>query len=281
VRVETAPLRGVDADPDAIAHLCRSLHPALVFVQRSRGYSARRTLSVDGFGALAARIREAAPSALILVDECYCELVEERGALHAGADAIIGSLIKNVGGALAPTGAYVIGTREVIERVAARVYAPGLGAALGPTLGLGRLFLQGLFGAPRVITETLRGLDFFAALFAHLGFDVDPRPGGPRADIIQAIRLGNRPRVEAFAAGLQLMLPVNARFRPQAGAVPGYRDSVIMSSGSFVSGATIELSCDAPLREPYDMFVQGGVAAEHAVWGALGAARMLDAEGLL
>lgn len=281
VTVDVVDLRDGFADMNAIRTICAERKPAAVFVQRSRGYSARPSLPAADCARVVEIVRGASPATLVLVDECYCEFVEERSALAAGADAIMGSLIKNVGGGLAPTGAYVIGSQAVIDRVAARVYAPGLGAALGPSLGLGRLFMQGLFYAPFIVGEALRGLDFAAALFAELGYAVDPPPGAKRVDIIQAIRLSDRRSLEIFAAGLQRALPVNARFRPEPGPVPGYREPVIMSSGSFVAGATIELSCDAPLREPFDVFLQGGVVAEHGVLGALAAARALCDAGLL
>jgi cystathionine beta-lyase family protein involved in aluminum resistance len=254
----------------------RALHEddvAALFVQRSRGYATRPSVCVDEIARLCARVRELAPDTLILVDNCYGELVEAREPTHAGADLVMGSLIKNLGGGLAPAGGYVAGRSDVVARVASRLYAPGLGDALGPTLGFGRAFVQGLFVAPLVVEQTLRGLDFAAALFDELGFAVDPQPGAVRTDIVQAIRLGNRELVERFAEGLQRALPVNARFRPEPGAVPGYVDPVIMSSGSFVGGATIELSCDAPLREPFEMYLQGGIVAEHAFLGALFAAR--------
>jgi cystathionine beta-lyase family protein involved in aluminum resistance len=189
----------------------------------------------------------------------------------------MGSLIKNLGGGLAPGGGYVAGRAGVVERVAARLYAPGLGDALGPTFGFGRAFVQGLFVAPLVVEQTLRGLDFTAALFAQLGYRVDPQPGAVRTDIVQAIRLGERDALIRFAEGLQKAMPVNARYRPEPGPVPGYVDPVIMSSGAFVGGATIELSCDAPLREPYEVYVQGGIVTEHAVLGALFAARAVGA----
>jgi cystathionine beta-lyase family protein involved in aluminum resistance len=232
----------------------------------------RRSLSIDALGELVAAVRSAHAEAIVFVDNCYGELVEAREPLVIGADVIAGSLIKNVGGGLAPAGGYLAGRAELIERIAARVFAPGIGAALGPTLGFGRALLQGLFYAPLVVGEALRGLDFAAALFAELGFAVDPAPGEPRTDIVQAIRLGSRERLIAFARGLQRAMPVNARFAPEPGAVPGYIDPVIMSSGAFVAGATIELSCDAPLREPFEVYLQGGVTAEHAALGAMLAA---------
>jgi cystathionine beta-lyase family protein involved in aluminum resistance len=281
--VEIVPLRASGAPdvPALLAACAAGDAPAAVFVQRSRGYSTRPSLGVAACAGLIAQLRARFPAALVLVDECYCELVEEGGALAAGADAVIGSLIKNLGGGLAPAGAYLAGKRAVVERVAARVFAPGLGLAVGPSLGLGRLFVQGLFQAPLAVGEALAGLDFAAALFAELGFPVDPQPGAERADIIQAVRLGSAEGLRAFAEGLQLALPVNARFRPEPGAVPGYADPVIMSSGSFVAGATLELSCDAPLREPFEMYLQGGLSAIHSVWGALGAAEALVSAGLV
>ena len=251
---------------------------AAVFVQRSRGYAPRPSVDVASCERVFARIKARRPDVLILVDNCYGELVEPREPTHAGADLVMGSLIKNLGGTLAPAGGYVAGRAAVVERVAARLFAPGLGDALGPTLGLGRSFMQGLFLAPLVVEQTLRGLDFAAALFQELGYAVDPLPGAHRTDIVQAIRLGTAERLVRFAQALQTAMPVNARFRPEPGRVPGYVDEVIMSSGSFVGGATIELSCDAPLREPYEVYLQGGMIAEHAMLGAMRAAQAVCAE---
>jgi cystathionine beta-lyase family protein involved in aluminum resistance len=241
----------------------------VIFVQRSRGYAPRPSLSLADVEGVVACVRRYAPDAVVAVDNCYCELVEEREPLEVGADLVMGSLIKNLGGGIAPTGGYVAGRAALVERVAARLYAPGLGASLGPTLGLGRLFFQGLFAAPGSVWEAIRGLNFAAALYAELGFEVDPLPGVARRDIVQTIRLGSRAALETFAHALQRVLPINARFRPEPGEVPGYREPVIMSEGSFIGGATIELSCDAPLREPYEIYLQGGLTAEHVVLGAL------------
>jgi cystathionine beta-lyase family protein involved in aluminum resistance len=261
-----------DTDLVALAAALRAQTPAVVFVQRSRGYAARRSLSIAAIERIVAVVREHAPQAIVFVDNCYGELVEEREPLEVGADVLAGSLIKNIGGGLAPTGGYIAGRADLIGQIAARVFAPGIGAGLGPTLGFGRTLMQGLFYAPLVIGETLRGLDFAASLFALLGFEVDPLPGELRTDIVQAIRLGTRERLIAFARGLQTALPINARFTPEPGPVPGYVDPVIMSSGSFISGSTIDLSCDAPLRAPWDVYLQGGIIAEHVALGAILAA---------
>ncbi len=266
-----------ETDLPALRAAVRAERPAVVFVQRSRGYAVRRSLSIDAIAAIVETVRGAHAGALIFVDNCYGELVEEREPLEVGADIVAGSLIKNLGGGLAPSGGYLAGDGAALERIAARVFAPGIGAGLGPTLGFGRALIQGLFYAPLIVAETLRGLDFAAALFAELGYAVDPAPGEARTDIVQAIRLGSRERLIAFARGLQRAMPINARFAPEPGPVPGYVDPVIMSSGSFVSGATIELSCDAPLRAPYEVYLQGGVTAEHAALGAVLAAEAVAA----
>jgi cystathionine beta-lyase family protein involved in aluminum resistance len=189
-----------------------------------------------------------------------------------GADAAVGSLIKNPGGGMATTGAYVAGSRAVVEQVAERVFAPGIGAGIGPSLDAMRWMYAGLHRAPKTVSESLKIMDFAAALFSRLGFDVDPSPGAPRTDIIQAIRLGSPGKIKRFAAGLQRMLPINARAVPEPGPVPGYAEPVIMAGGAFVTGSTIELSCDAPLREPFEVYLQGGMDVTHGVLAVTSAA---------
>ncbi len=264
-------------DTESLRKACRR-GVDVVFVQRSRGYAPRRSLSAAECGAIVQAVKSVAADAVVLVDNCYGELVEEKEPTHYGADGAIGSLIKNLGGGLAPGGAYVAGRAHVIERIAARHYAPGLGAALGPTLGFGRALIQGLFYAPLVVTEAVAGLDFAAALFAELGYRVDPLPGAARCDVVQAIRLGTRGLILAFARGLQRAMPIDARLRPEAGMVPGYREPVVMSAGAFVAGSTIELSCDAPLRAPFEVYLQGGTMREHTMLGALFAAEAVVQE---
>jgi cystathionine beta-lyase family protein involved in aluminum resistance len=267
---EVSSSADAEIDPAAVAEA--SAGADVVFVQRSRGYAARRALSAEECGAIARAVKSVAPQATIVVDNCYSELVEDREPTHYGVDLVAGSLLKNLGGGLAPGGAYVAGRAEIVARVAARHYAPGLDANVGPTLGFGRALAQGLFAAPHAVAESLAGLDFFAALFEDLGYRADPAPGGPRYDIVQAIGLVSADKVAAFARGLQRAMPLNARFRPEPGPVPGYRDPVVMSSGAFVSGSTLELSCDAPMRPPFVAYVQGGMTREHAMLGALLAA---------
>lgn len=265
-----------EVDVPAVLEAVAVAKDCTIFVQRSRGYAPRRSLTVAQCARAFSAIKDAAANVPILVDNCYGELVEPQEPTHVGADLVMGSLIKNLGGAIAPAGGYVAGRSDLVERVAARAYAPGLGASLGPTLGFGRALVQGLFFAPLVVEQCLRGLDFAAALFELLGYRVDPSPGQTRTDIVQAIALESPERLLRFAWGLQQAMPINARFRPQPGPVPGYAQPVVMSSGAFVAGATIELSCDAPLRPPYEVYVQGGVTYAHACLGALLAASGLE-----
>lgn len=278
---EEIPLTGDGlVDLDALGMACERSH-AVVFVQRSRGYAPRPSLSAWDCGEAARVAHRAAPGTIVIVDNCYGELVEATEPTEHGADLVAGSLIKNLGGSLAPGGAYVAGRAGLVERVAARHYAPGLGAQVGSSLGFGRAFIQGLFQAPQIVSEALAGLDFAAALFEELGYSVDPRPCAPRYDIVQAIRVGTPRALGVFARGLQRAMPLDARFTPEPGPVPGYAEPVLMSSGAFVSGATIELSCDAPLREPFEVYLQGGTSRSHVALGALFAADQLAHESAL
>jgi len=251
--------------------------PAVAFIQRSRGYAPRPSASIEEIARLVALCKRHSPDSAIVVDNCYGEFVEACEPCAVGADAVVGSLIKNPGGGMAATGAYVAGTRDVLERIAEHVFAPGLGSRIGPNLDVMRSLYAGLHRAPRTVAESLKTMDFAAALFARLGYDVDPKCGDARTDIIQAIRLGSRDRLERFAHGLQRMLPVNSRARPEPGPVPGYADPVIMAGGAFITGSTIELSCDAPLREPFEVYLQGGMDLVHGIIAVTSAAAAVGA----
>jgi cystathionine beta-lyase family protein involved in aluminum resistance len=269
-----------DVDVAAVTAACEQ-PVAVVFIQRSRGYAPRRSLSSARCGEITRAVKQTAPRAIVIVDNCYGELVECTEPTEHGADIIVGSLIKNLGGTLAPAGGYVDGRDEIVGRIAVRHYAPGLGAHLGSSLGFGRALIQGLFQAPQVVRETLAGLDFAAGLFAELGYPVAPLAGEERYDIVQAIRLGDPSRLTHFMRGFQRAMPLDARFMPEPGPVPGYTVPVLMSSGAFVDGATIELSCDAPMREPFEVYLQGGTSRRHAALGALLAADRLAHESVL
>lgn len=252
----------------------------VVLLQRSRGYAWRRSLAMEDLAQIIASIRELCPDALVFVDNCYGEFVEDREPPMIGADLCGGSLIKNPGGGIAPTGGYLVGRRELIEAAAERLTAPGLGSHVGPTLGLARTMLQGLFLAPQVVSQAVAGAIFLACYFEHLGFAVSPRFNEPRSDIIQAVKLGSREAVIAFCGGIQAASPIDSQARPEPWDMPGYADQVIMAAGTFVQGASIELSADAPMRAPFAVYVQGGLLAAQVKLAALTAAQALRERGL-
>ncbi|AEF94261.1 aluminum resistance family protein [Desulfotomaculum nigrificans CO-1-SRB] len=245
----------------------------VVLVQRSRGYAWRPALTLPELKRLVEFVKERAPQAYVFVDNCYGELVDTAEPPSVGADLIAGSLIKNPGGGLAPTGGYVVGRKELVEMAANRWTAPGIGAEVGPSLGHQRLLLQGIFMAPHIVAEALKGAVFAARLFERLGFKVSPTYDEPRSDIIQSIALETPERLVAFCRGLQAASPVDAHVLPEPNYMPGYEDDVIMAAGTFVQGASLELSADAPLREPYAVYLQGGLSKEYVRLGVLSAAR--------
>ncbi|MFD1426190.1 cystathionine beta-lyase family protein involved in aluminum resistance [Kroppenstedtia sanguinis] len=246
-------------------------------IQRSRGYSSRASFTVAEIGEMIQRIRELCPHAVIFVDNCYGEFVEEREPTHVGADLIAGSLIKNPGGGLVKSGGYIAGGRKWVDRAAARLVAPGILAEGGATHGYTRDLYQGFFLAPHVVGEALKGALFASAMLEAAGFESTPRWQEPRTDIIQQIRLENPDLLIAFCQGIQAASPVDAHVRPEPSPMPGYEDPVIMAAGTFVQGASIELSADGPLRPPYLAYMQGGLTYSHVKIGILTALdRMLD-----
>lgn len=235
----------------------------IVMIQRSRGYDWRSAFTVAKIENMCKFISGIREDLIIFVDNCYGEFVEDREPLEAGADIIAGSLIKNPGGGIAPTGGYVVGKRHLIEMAAGRLTAPGIGGNVGATLDFNRYFLQGLFLAPHVVSEALKGAIFAAALFERLGYDVSPKYNETRSDIIQGIRFGREEDMIAFCRGLQKGSPLDGHIIPEPGDMPGYDDKVIMAGGTFVAGSTIELSADGPLREPYAIYMQGGLSKNY------------------
>lgn len=272
--------REVPIDPSALREAVTA-QTKVVFIQRSRGYSLRPSLSVSAIGELIGAVRQANPHAICLVDNCYGEFVETQEPLEVGADLICGSLIKNPGGGIAPTGGYVAGRRDLVQAAAARLTAPGIGGEVGANLGVNRLFLQGFFLAPHVTGEALRGAIFTAAFFSRLGFTVSPGAAEARTDLIQAVELGGPDRLAAFCQAVQAASPVDAHVRPEPWAMPGYDDPVIMAAGTFIQGSSIELSADGPMRAPYAAYFQGGLTREHVLCAALRAAHTLAQKGLL
>lgn len=241
----------------------------LVTIQRSKGYQTRPTLSVARIGELIALVKSIRPEVICMVDNCYGEFVEEREPSDVGADMVVGSLIKNPGGGLAPIGGYIAGKKECVQNAAYRLTSPGLGKEVGASLGVLSAFYQGLFLAPTVTANALKGAIFAANLYEKLGFSVIPNATEPRYDIIQAVTLGTPEAVIAFCQGIQAAAPVDSFVTPQPWDMPGYDNQVIMAAGAFVSGSSIELSADAPIAPPYAVYFQGGLTWQHAKYGIL------------
>ncbi len=248
-------------------------------IQRSRGYADRPSLSMASLEEMIRWLRDHVPEAVIFVDNCYGEFVEDMEPTAVGADLMAGSLIKNPGGGLAKTGGYIAGKRKWVERAASRLVAPGIGMDGGATYGHLRDYFQGLFLAPHIVGHALKGAVFAAALLAEAGFSTSPAWDEPRTDIIQQVRFGDPELLIAFCRGIQAASPVDARLTPEPAPMPGYEDPVIMAAGTFVQGASIELSADGPLRPPYIAYMQGGLTYSHVKIGVLHALDRLLSTG--
>ncbi len=267
--------------PDLPAIAIAAADPTVksVFIQRSRGYAVRQTLSCADIKTICDTVREVNPTAAILVDNCYGEFTETTEPIEFGADLCAGSLIKNPGGGLAPTGGYIVGRADLVENAAYRMTAPGIGGECGCTMGQNRLLFQGLFMAPHTTAQAIKTAMYCAKVMQSLGFTVDPAPETPRYDIIQTIAFGAPDPLRRFCEGIQAGAPVDSYVTPEPWAMPGYDDPVIMAAGAFVQGASIELSADAPMREPYVCFMQGGLTFSSGKVGILLAAEKLIATG--
>ena len=247
----------------------------MAYIQRSRGYSTRPSLTIEKIRELCDIVREVSPQSIIMVDNCYGEFTEKQEPCEVGADIIAGSLIKNPGGGIAPTGGYIAGKHELIEKCAYRLTCPGVGREAGATLGHSRELYMGLFSAPHVVGEAMKTAVFASALFKALGFAVTPEPDDKRGDIIQCVTLGTAEGLIAFCRGMQSGAPVDAFVTPEPWDMPGYDDKVIMAAGAFTMGASIELSADGPLRPPYAAWMQGGLNFHSAHAGVLLAAQKM------
>lgn len=254
--------------------------PKMVYIQRSRGYSLRPSLSVAQIGEIAALVKSKC-DAIVMVDNCYGEFVEKTEPTQAGADLMAGSLIKNAGGAIARTGGYIAGKKELVELCAYRATTPGLGKEVGCTLGENRNMFMGIFNAPTVVGHAVKSAVFAAAMFENFGFSVTPSSSESRHDIIQAVCLETPERLIEFCKGIQAGAPVDSFVTPEPWDMPGYDSKVIMAAGAFILGSSIELSADAPLREPYAVWMQGGINFASAKTAIMLAAQMLNKEGLI
>ena len=276
--------RQVDLTPEntpdlpGIAQAVQDPAVKAVLIQRSRGYATRASLSVARIGEICQVIRSHNPDVYILVDNCYGEFVDDTEPTQQGADLIAGSLIKNPGGGLAPTGGYIAGRADLVERATCRLTVPGIGGECGATLGVNRAFYQGFFLAPHTVSQALKTAVFAAALLEEMGFAVSPSSGEDRHDIIQTIEFGKPEPLLAFCQGIQAGAPVDSFAVPEPWAMPGYDCPVVMAAGAFIQGSSIELSCDAPMREPYTAFLQGGLTYEAGKLGVMaGCQRILSA----
>ena len=269
--VEYRQVELLDNKPDleGIARAAADPRVKAILIQRSRGYSARSSLSVAEIGEMCRIIKDTDPNAAILVDNCYGEFVEALEPTHVGADLVVGSLIKNPGGGLAPTGGYIAGRRDLVEGAAMRLTVPGIGGECGCTLGQNRLLYQGLFLAPHTVAQALKTAVFAAKVMELLGYETEPRSSAVRHDIIQMIHMKAPEALQRFCKGIQSGAPVDSYVTPEPWDMPGYDCQVIMAAGAFIQGASIELSADAPMREPYTVYLQGGLTFESGKLGVL------------
>ena len=277
VKYAEVPTKDGGPDMEAIEREVGEMRPRAVLIQRSRGYDSRRALSAEEVGEICRLVKRVSPETVCVVDNCYGEFTEEVEPTMLGADLAAGSLIKNPGGGLAPTGGYITGRAELVERAAFRLTVPGIGGECGCTLGTNRQLYQGLFMAPHTTAQALKTAALCAAMLEKLGFDSEPGPLEPRYDIIQTITLKSAENLCRFCRGIQAGSPVDSYVTPEPWKMPGYEDEVIMAAGAFIQGSSIELSADGPMREPYRAFLQGGLTYESGRLGIMNAiAEMLD-----
>ena len=274
IEYKEIPMTGDHVDLAAVKKAVTS-KTKMIHIQRSCGYSSmRKTIDVAEIGRICQAAKEANPNVICFVDNCYGEFIEKQEPTEVGADLMAGSLIKNLGGGFAPTGGYIVGRQDLVEKASYRLTAPGLGGEMGATLGdTAREFYQGLFMAPHIVLQAVKTSIFAASVFKSLGYAVKPQPEDPRSDIIQAITLETKKRLCDFCVAIQSNSPVDAHVEPVPSPLPGYQDEIIMAAGTFVQGASIELSADGPCREPFNVFFQGGLTFEHGRLAIMAAAK--------
>ena len=273
INYEQIDLVNDDFDYETIKEKISNKKYKLIEIQRSKGYSTRKSLSLEKLEKVIKMIKEIDKDVIVMVDNCYCEFVTEKSPLHVGADIIVGSLIKNLGGGIAPNGAYIAGRKDLVELASERLTLPGEGKEVGPTLGINRSLLQGLFFAPSVVASSLKTAVLTAKVMEKLGFVSNPKWDEQRSDIVQTIEFNDREKLIKYVQGIQMGSPIDSSSIPIPGDMPGYTDQVIMAAGAFTQGSSIELSCDAPIRPPYIAFQQGGLTYEY---GKLGLMKAVD-----
>lgn len=269
VKYEQIDLVNDDFDIKTIEERVAKNDIKLIEIQRSKGYSTRKSLTIDKIEKAIRAIRKVNKDVIIMVDNCYGEFVEEREPTEVGADIVVGSLMKNLGAGIATSGAYIAGKKDLIELCAERLTAPGVGKEIGPSLNQNTAFIKGLFFAPSVVASSVKTAVFASKILERLGYKVSPKFDEPRADIVQTIELGNAEKLIKFCQGIQMGSPIDSYVVPEPSDMGGYDDKVIMAAGTFTEGSTIELSCDGPIREPYIAYMQGGLTYEYGKLGIL------------
>lgn len=275
VKYEQIELVNDDFDYNAIEERVKKGNIKLIEIQRSRGYSTRKTIDLEKVEKVIKLIKDIDKNVIIMIDNCYCEFVTKKEPIEVGADVVVGSLIKNLGGGIAPNGGYIAGKKDIVELAAERLTAPGLGKEVGPSLGINKQILQGLFFAPQVVASSLKTAIFASKMLEELGYNVEPKFNDKRADIVQTIEFNDREKLIRFCQGIQAASPVDSNSVPMPWDMPGYTDQVIMAAGAFTQGSSIELSCDAPLRPPYVAYQQGGLTYEYGKLGVMKAVENL------
>lgn len=269
VKYEQIELVNDDFDYKAIEERVKKGNIKLIEIQRSRGYSTRKTIDLEKVEKVIKLIKDIDRNIIVMIDNCYCEFVTKKEPIEVGADVVVGSLIKNLGGGIAPNGSYIAGRKDIVELAAERLTAPGLGKEVGPSLGINKQILQGLFFAPQVVASSLKTAIFASRMLEELGYNVEPKFNDKRADIVQTIEFNDREKLIKFCQGIQAASPVDSNSVPMPWDMPGYTDQVIMAAGAFTQGSSIELSCDGPIRPPYTAFLQGGLTYGYGKLGIL------------
>lgn len=278
IHYEQIDLKDNAFDTEAILKALKEKKIKLIEIQRSRGYSTRKSILIKDIADIIKKIREVDKDVIIMIDNCYCEMVETTSPLEVGANIIVGSLIKNLGGSIASNGAYICGDKKLINLCAERLNLPGEGIDVGPSLGANKSILQGLYFAPSVIASSLKTSVLTAYLLEHLGYDVSPKYNEERADIVEAITFNNKDLLIKYVQSIQSYSPIDSNTLPIPAPMPGYDDEIIMASGSFTQGSSIELSCDGPLREPYIAYEQGGVTYNYGKIAVVNAIKAITKE---
>ena len=269
VNYEQIDLVDNDFDYEKIEKKLKEKFIKVIEIQRSKGYSTRKSIVISKVEKVIKLIKEVSPETIVMIDNCYCEFVSDKEPIEVGADIAVGSLIKNLGGGIAPNGAYVVGRKDLVELVAERLTAPGEGKEVGPSLGMIKSLIQGLFMAPSVVASSLKTAVFASLMLEKLGYDVEPKYNEERADIVQNIIFRDPEKLIKYCQGIQQASPIDSHVTPEPWDMPGYTDKVIMAAGTFTQGSSIELSCDGPVREPYIAYEQGGLTYEYGKIGVM------------